>query len=285
MLVIEDPSPARPGAGLKAYEVVLAWVDERILDGRLRVGDTLPAELSYVAGSASNGWTCAPSPAGSQDLTCTRPAGLVAQTPGNATTFNIDVEIDQALVDARVAEFRDQVERRISGVIDEDHFKPLRLMNGLYLQLHAYMLRVAIPYGTLDSRQLRTLAGIGREFDRGYGHFTTRQNLQFNWIPLTKSADVMDLLAAVDMHGIQTSGNCIRNTTTDQFAQGREQDRGGGPQQQQEYGQRVDHARLRRMRYRVSRSKPSRKNSSIPWKTCTVVAGRFIVSCASSPPI
>ena len=125
---------------------------------------------------------------------------------------------DQASVDSRVAEFRDQVERRLSGEMSEDQFKPLRLMNGLYLQLHAYMLRVAIPYGTLDSRQMRMLAHIARTYDRGYGHFTTRQNIQYNWIKLEQAPDILAELATVEMHAIQTSGNCIRNISSDQFA-------------------------------------------------------------------
>ena len=125
---------------------------------------------------------------------------------------------DQSIVDARVAEFRDQVARRISGEMTEDQFKPLRLMNGLYLQLHAYMLRVAIPYGTLDSRQMRMLAHIARKYDRDYGHFTTRQNIQYNWIKLEECADLLEELASVEMHAIQTSGNCIRNISSDQYA-------------------------------------------------------------------
>ena len=125
---------------------------------------------------------------------------------------------DQAMVDARVAEFRDQIARRIAGEITEDQFKPLRLMNGLYLQLHAYMLRVAIPYGTLDSRQMRMLAHIARKYDRDYGHFTTRQNIQYNWIKLEECADILQDLATVEMHAIQTSGNCIRNISSDQYA-------------------------------------------------------------------
>lgn len=125
---------------------------------------------------------------------------------------------DQSIVDARVAEFRDQVNRRIAGEITEDQFKPLRLMNGLYLQLHAYMLRVAIPYGTLDSRQMRMLAHIARKYDRDYGHFTTRQNIQYNWIKLEECADILEELATVEMHAIQTSGNCIRNISSDQYA-------------------------------------------------------------------
>ncbi|MGL4314092.1 MAG: nitrite/sulfite reductase, partial [Sphingomonas sp.] len=127
-------------------------------------------------------------------------------------------QYDQAIVDARVEEFRDQVKRRLAGQITEDQFKPLRLMNGLYLQLHAYMLRVAIPYGTLDSRQMRMLAHIARTYDRGYGHFTTRQNIQYNWIKLADAPDILADLATVEMHAIQTSGNCIRNISSDQFA-------------------------------------------------------------------
>ncbi|WP_116090237.1 nitrite/sulfite reductase [Sphingomonas crusticola] len=125
---------------------------------------------------------------------------------------------DQAIVDARVAEFRDQVARRLSGELSEDQFKPLRLMNGLYLQLHAYMLRVAIPYGTLNSTQMRMLAHIARKYDRDYGHFTTRQNLQYNWIKLEDAPDIVAELATVEMHAIQTSGNCIRNISSDQYA-------------------------------------------------------------------
>lgn len=127
-------------------------------------------------------------------------------------------EYDQSIVDARVEEFRDQVERRLSGALTEDQFKPLRLMNGLYLQLHAYMLRVAVPYGTLDSRQMRMLSHIARKYDRGYGHFTTRQNIQYNWIKLADAPDILAELATVQMHAIQTSGNCIRNISSDQFA-------------------------------------------------------------------
>ena len=125
---------------------------------------------------------------------------------------------DQAMVDARVEEFRDQVRRRIEGHITEDQFKPLRLMNGLYLQLHAYMLRVAVPYGTLSSAQMRMLGDIADKYDRGYGHFTTRQNIQYNWIKLEDAGDILADLATVEMHAIQTSGNCIRNTTSDQYA-------------------------------------------------------------------
>jgi len=127
-------------------------------------------------------------------------------------------EFDAAFVSARATQFRDQVNRRIAGEISEDQFRPLRLMNGLYLQLHAYMFRIAIPYGTLRSRQLRKLAHIARTYDRGYGHFTTRTNIQFNWPKLIDVPDMIDHLNSVEMHSIQTSGNCIRNTTTDQFA-------------------------------------------------------------------
>ncbi|MDX1717848.1 MAG: nitrite/sulfite reductase [Anderseniella sp.] len=127
-------------------------------------------------------------------------------------------EFDQAFVNARVEQFRGQVRRRLEGTLSEDEFKPLRLMNGLYHQLHAYMLRVAVPYGTLSSRQMRMLAHIAQKYDRGYGHFTTRQNIQYNWIRLEDAADILADLASVEMHAIQTSGNCIRNTTTDQYA-------------------------------------------------------------------
>ncbi|QDH35587.1 nitrite/sulfite reductase [Porphyrobacter sp. YT40] len=127
-------------------------------------------------------------------------------------------QYDQQMVEARVAEFRDQARRRLEGKLTEDQFKPLRLMNGLYLQLHAYMLRVAIPYGTLNSRQMEMLADIADKYDRGYGHFTTRQNIQYNWIKLEDCADALADLATVEMHAIQTSGNCIRNISADHFA-------------------------------------------------------------------
>ncbi|WP_296016387.1 nitrite/sulfite reductase [uncultured Agrobacterium sp.] len=127
-------------------------------------------------------------------------------------------EFDHAFVKGRVEQFRDQVERRLSGELAEDAFKPLRLMNGVYLQLHAYMLRVAIPYGTLNSKQMRMLAHIARKYDRGYGHFTTRQNIQYNWPRLADTPAILDELASVEMHALQTSGNCIRNVTADHFA-------------------------------------------------------------------
>ncbi|MBX7456628.1 nitrite/sulfite reductase [Qipengyuania sp. 1NDH17] len=127
-------------------------------------------------------------------------------------------QYDQQMVDARVEEFRDQARRRLDGKLTEDQFKPLRLMNGLYLQLHAYMLRVAIPYGTLNSRQMHALADIADKYDRGYGHFTTRQNIQYNWIKLEEAAELLADLAKVEMHAIQTSGNCIRNISSDHFA-------------------------------------------------------------------
>jgi sulfite reductase (NADPH) hemoprotein beta-component len=127
-------------------------------------------------------------------------------------------DYDRTLVAERIVQFRDQVRRRLAGELTEEQFKPLRLTNGLYLQLHAYMLRIAIPYGTLSSRQLRKLADIARRYDRGYGHFTTRQNLQLNWIRLEDAPDALAALAEVDMHAMQTSGNCIRNVTADHFA-------------------------------------------------------------------
>ncbi|QCO13958.1 nitrite/sulfite reductase [Azospirillum brasilense] len=137
--------------------------------------------------------------------------------PGrNAGVYSYD-DIDRRFVAERVEQFRAQVERRLSGELTEDEFKPLRLMNGLYLQLHAYMLRIAVPYGVLTARQLRKLAEIGRKYDKGYGHFTTRQNLQFNWIKLEDTPAILHELAEVDMHALQTSGNCVRNVTTDQF--------------------------------------------------------------------
>jgi sulfite reductase (NADPH) hemoprotein beta-component len=127
-------------------------------------------------------------------------------------------DFDRTLVAERVREFRDQVRRRLSGELTEEEFKPLRLMNGVYLQLHAYMLRIAIPYGTLSSAQLRMLAHVARRYDRDYGHFTTRQNIQFNWIKLAELPDAMADLARAGLHGMQTSGNCVRNITTDQWA-------------------------------------------------------------------
>jgi len=127
-------------------------------------------------------------------------------------------EFDRTLIAERVAEFRDQVHRRLSGELSEDEFKLLRLLNGVYLQLHAYMLRIAIPYGSLSSEQLRMLAQVARRYDRGYGHFTTRQNIQFHWIKLEDLPDAMADLARVGLHGMQTSGNSVRNVTTDQWA-------------------------------------------------------------------
>ncbi len=127
-------------------------------------------------------------------------------------------EFDAQFVAERTAQFREQAARRLSGALTEDEFRPLRLMNGLYLQLHAYMLRVAIPYGTLSGKQMHQLAMIADKYDRGYGHFTTRQNIQYNWIKLEETADILQALADVEMHAIQTSGNCIRNVTTDHWA-------------------------------------------------------------------
>ena len=131
--------------------------------------------------------------------------------PGKTPIMYRYDDFDQTFVNERVEQFRDQVARRLSGELTEDEFKPLRLMNGLYLQLHAYMLRVAIPYGTLSSTQLRKLAEIARKYDKGYGHFTTRQNLQYNWPALKDTPDILAELASVEMHALQTSGNCIRN--------------------------------------------------------------------------
>src|SRR4026209_987619 len=127
-------------------------------------------------------------------------------------------EIDQAVVDQRVTEFRDQTRRFLAGELSEDEFRPLRLRNGLYIQRHAPMLRIAIPYGILSSRQLRKLASIARTYDRGYGHFSTRQNLHLNWPRLEDVPEILAELATVQMRAIQTSGNCVRNITTDHFA-------------------------------------------------------------------
>ncbi|HEX9876948.1 MAG TPA: nitrite/sulfite reductase [Gammaproteobacteria bacterium] len=127
-------------------------------------------------------------------------------------------QFDRQLVTERVAQFRRQVERRLNGELTEDQFKPLRLMNGLYMQLHAYMLRVNVPYGTLSSRQLRTFAHVARAYDRGFGHFTTRQNIQYNWVKLEDTPDILAELAEVEVTAIQSSGNCVRNITSDQYA-------------------------------------------------------------------
>src|SRR5471032_2168008 len=140
---------------------------------------------------------------------------LVKQVDPNMYRYD---EFDARFVSERFEQFAGQVARRLSGELTEDQFKPLRLTNGLYLQLHAYMLRIAVPYGTLSSRQMRKLADIARKYDRGYGHFTTRQNLQFNWPALKDVPDILAELASVEMHAIQTSGNCIRNVTADHFA-------------------------------------------------------------------
>ncbi len=141
----------------------------------------------------------------------------LARPNAPVTTYRYD-EYDAAFVRERVAEFREQVRRRLDGSLTEEEFRPFRLMNGLYLQLHAYMLRVAVPYGTLTARQMRQLAYIADRWDRGYGHFTTRQNIQFNWPKLVDVPDILEALAEVEMHAIQTSGNCIRNVTADHFA-------------------------------------------------------------------
>ena len=127
-------------------------------------------------------------------------------------------DYDRRIVEERASQFRDQVERRVAGTLTEEEFRPLRLQNGLYLQLHGYMLRIAIPYGLLSSKQLRMLAHVTRTYDRGYAHFTTRQNLQLNWPKLADVPAILDALASVDMHAIQTSGNCVRNITSDPFA-------------------------------------------------------------------
>ncbi len=141
----------------------------------------------------------------------------LAQQQPKRNMYKYD-QYDQTIVDERVAQFRDQTKRFLAGELTEDEFRPLRLQNGLYIQKHAPMLRVAIPYGLLGTRQLRMLAAIARKYDRGYAHFTTRQNIQYNWPALESVPDILADLASVEMHAIQTSGNCIRNTTSDQFA-------------------------------------------------------------------
>src|SRR5512133_2060467 len=133
------------------------------------------------------------------------------------TMYRYD-QYDFQIVKERIAQYRDQVRRRLSGELAEDEFRPLRLQNGLYLQRHAYMLRVAVPYGLLNAQQMRMFAEIARKHDRGYGHFTTRQNIQYNWIKLEEAPDLLAELATVEMHAIQTSGNCIRNISSDQYA-------------------------------------------------------------------
>ena len=130
-------------------------------------------------------------------------------------------EFDDKLVGERVEQFRRQVERRLAGELSEDQFKPLRLMNGLYMQLHAYMLRVNVPYGSLSSKQMRAFAHIARTYDKGFGHFTTRQNIQYNWVKLEETPDLLRELADVEVTAIQSSGNCVRNITSDQYADGK----------------------------------------------------------------
>src|SRR5438309_2340364 len=127
-------------------------------------------------------------------------------------------QIDKTLVNERVAQFRDQTQRFLNGQLSEDDFRALRLRNGLYIQRYAPMLRISIPYGLLSSKQVRMFARIAREYDKGFGHFTTRQNIQYNWPELAKVPDILELLASVEMHAIQTSGNCIRNVTSDHLA-------------------------------------------------------------------
>src|SRR3569832_1737323 len=142
---------------------------------------------------------------------CARCRGPCRARRNRKTTMYRYDEFDARVVAERVEQFRGQVERRLAGELNEDQFKPLRLRNGLYLQLHAYMLRIAIPYGSLNPTQLRKLAWISRTYDKGFGHFTTRTNLQLHWIKLKDAPDILDHLASVDLHAIQTSGNTIRN--------------------------------------------------------------------------
>src|SRR4029077_7129021 len=161
---------------------------------------------------------CSPATCVNRSGPTDRPLRCRAKVQAEVPPMYVYDEFDRTLVAERVREFRDQVGRRMSGELTEEEFKPLRLMNGVYLQLHPYMLRIAIPYGTVSSDQMRMLAHVGRNYDRGYGHFTTRQNLQFNWIKLANLPDAMADLARAGLHGMQTSGNCVRNITTDQWA-------------------------------------------------------------------
>jgi sulfite reductase (NADPH) hemoprotein beta-component len=185
-------------------------VDGRLVPTELRErlrGDG-PSVRTDLRGTPQGNWWARPAPPRP------KPAPGVSAFAG---IYRYD-EADRQFLRDRAERFRDQVRRRLSGELTEDEFKPLRLMNGLYLQLHAYMLRVAIPYGVLSSAQLRTLATVARVYDRGYGHFTTRQNIQYNWVRLTEVPDLLGVLAEADLHAIQTSGNCVRNITTDEFA-------------------------------------------------------------------
>ncbi len=182
---------------------------------------TAPAPLTYREQMRAHGpsvradlGTQAGRPARADELP--PPPSELARSP-YAGIYRYD-EYDRQYLRDRAAEFRRQVERRLAGELTEDEFKPLRLMNGLYLQLHGYMLRAALPYGVVSAAQLRQLAYVARHFDRGYGHFTTRQNIQFNWIRLEDTPDILAILAEADLHAIQTSGNCVRNVTTDHFA-------------------------------------------------------------------
>ena len=193
-------------------------VDVNLIDVQLVDGAIVPTRLREqirAAGPTNR------NDLGKQARPCrhARPHEAAGRTrPGKTKTMYRYDEFDHDFVNARVAEFSDQVDRRLAGEITEDQFRPLRLMNGVYLQLHAYMLRVAIPYGTLSSKQLRMLGHIARKYDKGYGHFTTRQNIQYNWPALSDMPAILADLASVEMHAIQTSGNCIRNVTADHFA-------------------------------------------------------------------
>ena len=168
-----------------------------------------------------NGWSPSHSKQTDEDKSEPRrnrnAASCETNKPWGPRMYQYD-QYDQTIVDERVAQYADQVRRRLSGELSEEEFRPLRLQNGLYMQRHAYMHRIAIPYGNLRSDQLRMLATIAREHDRGYGHFSTRSNIQYNWIKLEETPEILRKLASVQMHGIQTSGNCIRNITADQFA-------------------------------------------------------------------
>ena len=183
------------------------------------VADDVGAVGAYIAPVEIRRWRQRSSPAICANISGRKasPSTFRSRRKAIALMYAYD-ELDRTLINERVSEFRDQVKRRLSGELTEDEFKMLRLQNGVYLQLHAYMFRVAIPYGTLSSKQLRRLAHVARRYDRGYGHFTTRQNIQFNWIKLAELPDALADLAEVGIHAMQTSGNNTRNVTSDQWA-------------------------------------------------------------------
>src|SRR6516165_1928746 len=198
-------------------DVALHVVDVRAVPAERGVGGLTPTEYREKI-RATGPSVRADLPAGTwRNGAALPPLPSASSTSPYAGIYRYD-EYDRDFLRQRAREFGEKVARRRSGELSEEEFVPLRLMNGLYLQLHAYMLRIAIPYGVLSATQLRQLAYVARHYDRGYGHFTTRQNIQFNWLRLEDAPAALAALAEADIHGIQTSGNCIRNVTTDEFA-------------------------------------------------------------------